>query len=110
MEALVIKLRTNESPHGGVLRGYRVLLATPNLDGRKFNGAWTVSFAPKYLVYQSLDIQLPYLDEFIKQVLLDYKDYNIVTVAQCEAIAQSGELMRDNTTHKEIHKESDNES
>lgn len=54
----IIRIHEVTSPYHHEVRGYRVQVAVPNIDGFKpFSDRPTVSFRPKYLILQSSDLE-----------------------------------------------------
>lgn len=104
-EVLVLHVREVHSPYMDELRGYRVLVAVPNLQGHKFNGQRTVLFAKPYLVYESLDLTFDDVAKHSTELNARFKGCNFITADVVEMLARHAESMT--VPHKE--RSTDNE-
>lgn len=106
-EVLVIKVRENNSPIMSEFRGYRILVAVPNLQGTKFNGGRTVNFNKPYLVHESLDLTIDDVPKYSAELKVRFKDCVFVTADVVEQLEiYAGNIL---VPHKERPKDNEAE-
>lgn len=65
--ACIYKVREVLSPHGKLFRGFRFIVAVPNMNGHKpFSNETAASFSRSHLLFQSSDWSLEELEQKTK--------------------------------------------
>ncbi len=73
-EGCIYKIKEVFKPYEGTFRCYRILVALPNMDGNKpYKRIPAPSFARKYLLFETLDIQPKHVERIEAKVIKELR-------------------------------------